>query len=203
MYVDLTQSSLDGLKLRHQIQEGRLSTSGPNTAKVTLILEDGRVYSEQGRLQFSDVTVDQSTGSVTVRAVFENKDRVLMPGMFVRARIEQGLNPNALIVPVQGVSHDQKGTPIAMVVDKRNKVAMRPLVTAGTGQNWVFDKGLDPGDRVIVEGIDKVRPGMEVKAAQAQRPRLAHRTHRPRPARKDGRQATWQSSLSIARFSRG
>jgi membrane fusion protein (multidrug efflux system) len=171
MYVDLTQSSLDGLKLRRQIQEGRLATNGPNAAKVTLILEDGRVYSEQGRLQFSDVTVDPTTGSVTVRAVFPNKDRVLLPGMFVRARVEEGVNPNALVVPVQGVTHDQKGTALAMVVDKDNKVAMRPLVTSGThGQNWVVSSGLNPGDRVIVEGIDKARPGTEVKAVPAHLP---------------------------------
>ncbi|MFM0321644.1 efflux RND transporter periplasmic adaptor subunit [Caballeronia glebae] len=171
MYVDLTQSSLDGLKLRRQIQEGRLSTDGPNAAKVTLILEDGRVYSEQGKLQFSDVTVDQSTGSVTVRAIFENKDRVLLPGMFVRAHIEEGVNPNALVVPVQGVTHDQKGTAQAMVVDSDNKVALRPIVTSGTyGQNWVVDSGLKPGDRVIVEGIDKARPGMPVKAVPAHLP---------------------------------
>jgi membrane fusion protein (multidrug efflux system) len=171
MYVDLTQSSLDGLKLRRQIQEGRLATNGPNAAKVTLILEDGRVYSEQGRLQFSDVTVDPTTGSVTVRAIFPNKDRVLLPGMFVRARVEEGVNPNALVVPVQGVTHDQKGTALAMVVDKDNKVAMRPLVTSGThGQNWVVNSGLNPGDRVIVEGIDKARPGTEVKAVPAHLP---------------------------------
>ena len=171
MYVDLTQSSLDGLKLRRQIQEGRLATNGPKAAKVTLILEDGRVYSEQGRLQFSDVTVDPTTGSVTVRAVFPNKDRVLLPGMFVRARVEEGVNPNALVVPVQGVTHDQKGTALAMVVDKDNKVAMRPLVTSGThGQNWVVNSGLNPGDRVIVEGIDKARPGTEVKAVPAHLP---------------------------------
>jgi membrane fusion protein, multidrug efflux system len=169
MYVDLTQSSLDGLKLRRQIQEGRLTTSGPDAARVTLVLEDGREYSEKGRLQFSDVTVDQSTGSVTVRAVFTNKDRVLLPGMFVRARIEEGVNPAALVVPVVGVSHDQKGTAVAMVVDKDSKVAVRPLVTSGMhGQNWVIDSGLSAGDRVIVEGIDKVRPGMKVKAVAAQ-----------------------------------
>ncbi|SAL80032.1 HlyD family secretion protein [Caballeronia peredens] len=171
MYVDLTQSSLDGLKLRRQIQEGRLSTSGPDAAKVTLILEDGRVYSEQGKLQFSDVTVDPSTGSVTVRAIFQNKDRVLLPGMFVRARIEEGVNPSALIVPVQGITHDQKGTALAMVVGKDNKVALRPLVTSATvGQSWVVESGLNAGDRVIVEGIDKVRPGMEVKAVPAHLP---------------------------------
>ncbi|MDR5736544.1 efflux RND transporter periplasmic adaptor subunit [Caballeronia sp. LZ016] len=166
MYVDLTQSSLDGLKLRRQMQEGRLASAGPNAAEVTLILEDGRVYPEKGRLQFSDVTVDRSTGSVTVRAVFPNKDRVLLPGMFVRARIEEGVNANALLVPVAGVTHDQKGTAIAMVVGQDGKVAPRPLVTSGMqGQNWIVESGVAAGDRVIVEGVDKVQPGMAVKAA--------------------------------------
>ncbi|MDR5877134.1 efflux RND transporter periplasmic adaptor subunit [Caballeronia sp. LZ032] len=171
MYVDLTQSSIDGLRLRRQIQEGRLATHGPNAAKVSLILEDGCVYPEQGKLQFSDVTVDPSTGSVTVRAMFENKDRVLLPGMFVRARIEEGVNPNALVVPVQGVSHDQKGGAQALVVGRDEKVTLRPLVTGGTyGQNWIVDSGLQPGERVIVEGIDKVRPGMTVKTQPAHLP---------------------------------
>src|ERR1700736_2953758 len=116
VYVDLTQSSVDGLKLRRDIQEGRLQTSGVNAAKVTLILEDGRTYSEPGKLQFSDVSVDQSTGSVTVRAIFPNKDRVLLPGMFVRARIDEGVNNKALVVPQIGVTHDQKGQPTALVV---------------------------------------------------------------------------------------
>ncbi|KND61371.1 Membrane fusion protein of RND family multidrug efflux pump [Candidatus Burkholderia verschuerenii] len=174
VYVDLTQSSLDGLKLCRQIQEGHLTTSGPDAAKVTLILEDGREYPEKGRLQFTDVSVDQLTGSVTVRAVFENKDHMLLPGMFVRARIEEGVNPQVLVVPVVGVTHDQKGTTIAMVVDKNNKVAPRPIVTSGTyGQNWIVESGVQPGDRVIVEGIDKVRPGMEVKAVAANLPQVA------------------------------
>ncbi|WP_250450460.1 efflux RND transporter periplasmic adaptor subunit [Caballeronia sp. ATUFL_M2_KS44] len=173
-YVDLTQSSLDGLKLRRQIQEGRLQTSGPNAAKVSLVLEDGRVYSEKGKLQFTDVTVDQTTGSVTVRAIFQNKDRVLLPGMFVRARIDEGVNPNALVVPQIGITHDQKGTPTALVVGPDNKVALRQLVTSGTyGQNWVVDSGLKAGDRVIVQGVDKVRPGAEVKAVPAQLPAAA------------------------------
>jgi membrane fusion protein (multidrug efflux system) len=171
VYVDVTQSSLAGLKLRREIQQGRLKTSGPNAAKVELILEDGRVYAEKGKLQFTDVTVDQTTGSVTIRAIFPNKDHVLLPGMFVRARIEQGVNPKALVVPVQGIPHDQKGTALAMVVGKDNKVAMRPLVTSGTlGQSWIVDSGLNAGDRVIVEGIDHVRPGMEVKAVPARQP---------------------------------
>ncbi|MFL6640018.1 MAG: efflux RND transporter periplasmic adaptor subunit [Paraburkholderia graminis] len=171
VYVDLTQSSLDGLKPRREIQEGRLKTNGPDAAKVSLILEDGRTYSEKGKLQFTDVTVDQSTGSVTVRAIFQNKDKVLLPGMFVRAKIEEGVNENALVVPQVGITHDQKGQPTALVVGEDNKVALRQLVTSGTyGSNWVVENGLKPGDRVIVQGTDKAKPGMQVKAVAAQLP---------------------------------
>ncbi|MBW0450293.1 efflux RND transporter periplasmic adaptor subunit [bacterium M00.F.Ca.ET.228.01.1.1] len=171
VYVDLTQSSLDGLKLRREMQEGRLKTNGPDAAKVSLILEDGRTYSEKGKLQFTDVTVDQGTGSVTVRAIFQNKDKVLLPGMFVRAKIEEGVNENALVVPQVGITHDQKGQPTALVVGDDNKVALRQLVTSGTyGSNWVVQSGLKPGDRVIVQGTDKARPGMQVKTVAAQLP---------------------------------
>ncbi|WP_310129934.1 efflux RND transporter periplasmic adaptor subunit [Paraburkholderia terricola] len=171
VYVDLTQSSLDGLKLRREMQEGRLKTSGPEAAKVSLILEDGRTYSEKGKLQFTDVTVDQGTGSVTVRAIFKNADKVLLPGMFVRAKIEEGVNENALLVPQIGVTHDQKGQPTALVVGQDNKVSLRQLVTTGTyGSNWVVESGLNPGDRVIVQGTEKVRPGAPVKAIAAQLP---------------------------------
>jgi membrane fusion protein, multidrug efflux system len=169
VYVDLTQSSVDGLKLRRDLQEGRLQTSGANAAKVTLTLEDGRPYAEPGKLQFSDVSVDPGTGSVTVRAIFPNKDRVLLPGMFVRARIDEGTNNNALVVPQIGVTHDQKGQPVALVVGPDNKVAQVQLVTSGTnGSNWVVESGLKPGDRVIVHGTEKVKPGMTVKAVEAQ-----------------------------------
>jgi membrane fusion protein, multidrug efflux system len=171
IYVDLTQSSVDGLKLRRQIQEGRLQTEGIHAAKVSLVLEDGRTYSEQGKLQFSDVSVDQSTGSVTVRAIFQNKDRVLLPGMFVRARIQEGVNDHALVVPQIGVTHDQKGQPTALVVGKDDKVELRQLVTSGTfGQSWVVDSGLNPGDRVIVNGVEKAKPGMQVKPVDAKLP---------------------------------
>ncbi|CAG4907049.1 efflux RND transporter periplasmic adaptor subunit [Paraburkholderia gardini] len=171
VYVNLTQSSLDGLKLRREIQEGRLKTSGINAAKVTLLLEDGRPYSETGKLQFSDVTVDQTTGSVTIRAIFQNKDRVLLPGMFVRARIEEGVNEKALLVPQIGVTHDQKGQPTALVVGPDDKVSLRQLVASTTYQsNWVVESGLNPGDRVIVQGTEKVRPGATVKPVAAQLP---------------------------------
>ncbi|WDD95144.1 efflux RND transporter periplasmic adaptor subunit [Burkholderia sp. FERM BP-3421] len=177
VYVDLTQSSLEGLKLRQDVQSGRLKTSGPGAAKVTLILEDGKPYSESGKLQFSDVTVDQTTGSVTIRAIFPNKDGVLLPGMFVRAHIEEGVNDNAYLVPQIGVTHDQKGQAVALVVTAENKVAPHPLVTTGMhGQNWVVEGGLQPGDRVIVQGIDKVRPGMTVKTVPAALPQAADDT---------------------------
>ncbi|VWB25282.1 efflux RND transporter periplasmic adaptor subunit [Burkholderia lata] len=169
VYVDLTQSSLEGLKLRQDVQSGRLKTSGPGAAKVSLILEDGKTYSEAGKLQFSDVTVDQATGSVTIRAVFPNPGRVLLPGMFVRARIEEGVNENAFLVPQIGVTHDQKGQAIAMVVNAGNKVEPRPLKTTGMqGQNWIVEGGLQAGDHVIVQGGEKVRPGATVKSVPAQ-----------------------------------
>lgn len=169
VYVDLTQSSLDGLKLRRDVQEGRLKTSGPNAAKITLILEDGLNYPLPGKLQFSDVTVDQSTGSVTVRALFPNPNRVLLPGMFVRARIEEGVNDNAMLVPQIGITHDQKGQPLALVVGPDDKVVSHSLVTSGMrGTDWIVDSGLKPGDRVIVQGTEKVHPGMTVKAVPAQ-----------------------------------
>jgi membrane fusion protein (multidrug efflux system) len=174
VYVDLTQSSVEGLRLRRDIQEGRLQTEGVNAAKVTLLLEDGRPYSEAGKLQFSDVSVDQSTGSVSVRAIFSNKQHILLPGMFVRAKIEHGLNDKALIVPQIGITHDQKGQPVALVVGADNKIAQRQLVTSGTyGSNWVVESGLNPGDRVVVQGTEKVKPGMTVKPSIAQLPAQA------------------------------
>ncbi|MET3817527.1 membrane fusion protein (multidrug efflux system) [Burkholderia ambifaria] len=171
VYVDLTQSSLEGLKLRQDVQSGRLKTSGPGAAKVSLILEDGKTYSDAGKLQFSDVTVDQTTGSVTIRAVFPNPGRVLLPGMFVRARIEEGVNENAYLVPQIGVTHDAKGQAVALVVNASNKVEPRPLKTTGMqGQNWIVESGLQAGDRVIVQGVEKVRPGATVKSVAAQLP---------------------------------
>ncbi|MCA3777025.1 MAG: efflux RND transporter periplasmic adaptor subunit, partial [Burkholderia sp.] len=119
--------------------------------------------------QFSDVTVDQTTGSVTIRAIFPNPGRVLLPGMFVRARIEEGVNENAFLVPQIGVTHDQKGQAIALVVNAANKVETRPLTTTGTyGQDWIVEGGLQAGDHVIVQGVDKVRPGATVKTVAAQ-----------------------------------
>ncbi|WP_459618855.1 efflux RND transporter periplasmic adaptor subunit, partial [Burkholderia sp. 3C] len=156
---------------RQDIQSGRIKTAGPNAAKVKLVLEDGKTYPLEGKLQFTDVTVDQTTGSVTIRALFPNPNRVLLPGMFVRARIEEGSNDNAYLVPQVGVQHDPKGQPTALVVGSDNKVASRVLTTSGTyGQNWVVEGGLQTGDRVIVQGVGKVQPGATVKPVAAQLP---------------------------------
>ena len=169
IYVDLTQSSIDGLRLRRDIATGQLKLNGPDQAKVTLALEDGTQYPVPGSLQFTDITVDQGTGSVTVRAIFPNPRLTLLPGMFVRARIEQGVNENAFLVPQVGVTHDPKGQATALVVGPDTKVTVRPLQLRGTrGEQWIVEGGLENGDRVIVAGGQKVQPGTAVKAVEAQ-----------------------------------
>jgi membrane fusion protein (multidrug efflux system) len=168
VYVDLTQSSVDALRLRREMQEGRLQTTGPNSAKISLILEDGTKYPLDGKLQFTDVTVDQSTGSVTLRGLFPNPDKVLLPGMFVRAQVAEGVNDRALLVPQVGVTHNPKGQPVAMVIGDGNKVALRVLVASRTyGPYWIVENGLKPGDRVIVQGIEKAKPDAVVRPVAA------------------------------------
>ena len=169
IYVDLTQSSVEGLQLRRDIASGQLKVAGPNQAKVTLTLEDGTQYSAPGSLQFSDITVDQGTGSVTVRALFPNPQVILLPGMFVRARIEEGVTDNAILVPQVGVTHDPQGRATALVVGADNKVAARTLQLKGTrGNQWIVDGGLADGDRVIVAGVQRAQPGAVVQATESQ-----------------------------------
>ncbi len=162
IYVDLNQSSAQGIALRRDLASGRIRVQdGP---EVTLFLEDGTQYQLPGKLEFTDVTVDPGTGSVTVRAVFPNPDHVLLPGMFVRARIEQGTN-EAVLVPQQGVTRDSKGGATALVVAADNKVALRAIQATNTfGSQWIVEGGLQEGERVIVAGTQKVQPGMTVKA---------------------------------------
>jgi membrane fusion protein, multidrug efflux system len=168
IYVDLTQSSADGLQLRRDIASGRLKVTGPDQAKVELTLEDGSQYPASGTLQFSDITVNQGTGSVTMRAIFPNPNFVLLPGMFVRARIEEGVVDNALLVPQVGVTHNPQGEATALVAGPDNKVASRTLRLRGTrGDQWVVEGGLADGDRVIVAGAQKVQPGAVVQASEA------------------------------------
>ncbi len=168
LYVDLTWSSTEAMRLRRAVESGELKTES-GQAKVVLILEDGREYGEPGTLQFADVTVDATTGSISLRAVFPNPRRELLPGMFVRARIEEGTQPNALLVPQRAVSRDQAGRPYALVVTAANKVERRPLATdREVGDAWLVTSGIAAGDRVIVEGLQKVRPGADVTAVPAQ-----------------------------------
>jgi membrane fusion protein (multidrug efflux system) len=167
VYVDLNQASVEGLRLRGDVASGRLKLSGPNRAKVTLFLEDGTQYSEAGSLQFTDITVDQGTGSVIVRAIFPNPRFVLLPGMFVRARIEEGVDDTALLVPEVGVTHDPNGQATALVVGPDNKVTVHTLQLRGTsGNQWIVSDGLKDGDRVIVAGLQRVQPGAMVEAAE-------------------------------------
>lgn len=163
VYVDIPQSSADVLKLRQQIAAGQLTRDGK--ARVQLILEDGSTYKLEGTLLFTDVTVDQTTGSQVLRAVFPNPDGLLLPGMFVRAKLVQGTVQNAILVPQQAVSRDERGDPVVMVVGADKKVAPRPVKTSGTsGANWIVTSGLRNGDRVIVEGGMMLQPGMPVTA---------------------------------------
>jgi membrane fusion protein (multidrug efflux system) len=165
IYVDVTQASAELLRMQQRLESGRLKQDGPIQNKVKLILENGTTYPLEGILQFRDVTVDPSTGSVTLRLVFPNPRQILLPGMFVRAVVEDGVSERALLVPQQGVTRDTKGAPIAWVVNKEEKVEQRSLeLDRAIGDKWLVTKGLDDGDRVIVEGLQRVRPGDRVRA---------------------------------------
>jgi membrane fusion protein (multidrug efflux system) len=168
MYVDVTQSSSEVLRLRRAMASGELKRASDDAARVTLQLEDGTPYSQEGVLQFSDVTVDASTGAITLRALFPNPEGVLLPNMYVRAVIEEGVRENAILVPQQAVTRDTKGQAIAMVVGAGNTVEARTLMTVRTiGSDWLIDSGLKPGDRVIVEGLQRARPGTTVQPLEA------------------------------------
>ena len=165
VYVDVPQSSANLLRLKERIASGNLKNGGLDQAKVRLILENGNPYPLEGVLKFSDVTVDPSTGSFILRMVFPNPDHVLLPGMFVRAVIEEGVIEQALLVPQQGVARDPKGNPYALIVDAEGNVEQRMLtIDRAEGNQWLVTGGLNPGDQVIVEGVQKVRPGAPAKA---------------------------------------
>ena len=168
VYVYITQSSVELLRLRRALEANRLQRG--DETELKLILEDGQEYAEVGKLDFSGATVDESTGSVSLRAVFSNPRRELLPGMFVRARIEQGTIASALLVPQRGVTRDTKGQAIALVVNADNVVERRELVAERSVDNaWLVSEGLAAGDRVIVEGIQKVRPGDRVEVVEAEK----------------------------------
>ncbi|MEL0168667.1 MAG: efflux RND transporter periplasmic adaptor subunit [Pseudomonadaceae bacterium] len=168
IYVDITQSSREMLNLRRDLDAGRLQRAGDNAASVTLTLEDGSNYGHEGKLEFSEVSVDESTGSVTLRAVFPNPDRLLLPGMFVHASLVSGAKSDAILAPQQGITRTPRGNATAMVVNAEGKVEQRDVVTDRTvGNRWLIVSGLSEGDQLITEGLQYVRPGAQVTVQPA------------------------------------
>ncbi|MFY9398247.1 MAG: efflux RND transporter periplasmic adaptor subunit [Desulfomonilia bacterium] len=168
IYVDVPQSTADLLKLKRRISSGSLDLNGESQRKIGLILEDGSQYPLEGTLEFRDVTVDPTTGTVTLRAVVPNPDGILLPGMFVRAVVREGINKRAILIPQDAVSRDPKGNALTLVVDGDGIVRQRQIeVDRAMGNQWLVASGLSAGDRVIVQGALKVRPGMQVKAVSS------------------------------------
>ena len=164
VYVDVTQSSTSLLRLKRSMQKGLIKKDSENQASVKLILEDGSTYDQEGALKFSDVTVDEGTGSVILRSVFPNPDLTLLPGMFVRALVEEGINEKALLVPQRCVTRNAKGVPTATIVNSKGIVEVRELqIDRALGNRWLISGGLSAGDQVVMEGHLKVRPGSPAK----------------------------------------
>jgi membrane fusion protein (multidrug efflux system) len=168
IYVDVTQPARELLGLRRDLAEGRLEKAGENAAKVTLTLEDGSDYGHDGTLEFSEVTVDPSTGSVTLRAVFPNPDKLLLPGMFVHARLVAGVKSEAILAPQQGITRTPRGNATALVVNADDVVELRQVkATRTVGSRWLISEGLNPGDRLITEGLQFIKPGATVRVGPA------------------------------------
>jgi membrane fusion protein, multidrug efflux system len=165
IYFDFTESAVEALKLRRELIAGKLQSGG---AKVTLTLPDGTIYSHPGKLLFEDITVDPTSGMITLRAEFPNPDDFLLPGMFAVGHLEQAVEPQTLLVPQPGVIIGPNGAASVMLVTPDDKVQPQPIqLGAAVGTDWVVKSGLKAGDRVIVEGLQKVRPGMKVKPLPA------------------------------------
>lgn len=167
IYVDINQSSAELLRLRQQLSKGSLNNS--NNTKVKLKLEDGSTYPIEGQLAFSDASVNQDTGTITLRAVFSNPNHLLLPGMYTTAQIVQGVVPNAYLIPQAAITRLPTGQAVAMLVNAKGVVESRPVETSGVqGQNWIVTNGLKAGDKVIVDGVAKVKEGQEVSAKPSQ-----------------------------------
>lgn len=168
IYVDIQQPVTEVLRLRNEMKHGRLEQAGEDQARVTLKLEDGSIYPHAGTLRFSEITVDQGTSSVTLRAEFPNPDGALLPGMFVQAQLNEGVRNNAILVPQQGVLRDQKGNAFTWVIDAENKAQQRAVQAARTvGNQWLITDGLVAGEQVVTEGVQRLRSGVEVQAMPA------------------------------------
>jgi membrane fusion protein (multidrug efflux system) len=167
IYVDVNQASSEWLRLKQEIDSGR-AQSGAADSPVTIVLADGRTYAQKGRLQFADVTVDPTTGDFQLRAIVPNPNGELLPGMYVRALLDEGVLASGVLAPQQGIARDPKGNATALVVNAQGKVEPREVKVSRTvGDQWLVDDGLASGDRVIVEGLQKVQPGMAVKTVEA------------------------------------
>ncbi|KAF1697251.1 efflux transporter periplasmic adaptor subunit [Pseudoxanthomonas jiangsuensis] len=166
IYVDLTQSASELLQMRRDLANGRLQDN--QGLPVTILLDDGSEFAHKGALEFSEVSVDPTTGSYALRVKVANPEHVLMPGMYVRAVVGGGVRDNAILVPMQGIARDPKGNTSAMVVGKDSKIEVRPVKVSRTvGDKWLVEEGLSVGDRVVVEGLQKIQPGMPVEATEA------------------------------------
>ncbi len=171
IYVDVTQASSELLRLKRDLKDGKLQADESGQARVKLILDDDTIYADEGALQVSDVTVNASTNSVTVRAIFPNARGELLPGMFVRARLEEGSTPNAILIPQSAVTRNTKGEPTAMVLGANNTAEVRVITTTrSVGNQWLVTEGLKPGDQIIVSNLQKIRPGAPVKPSPAAPP---------------------------------
>ena len=163
IYVDLTQSVQDFLRLKEEKSSGKIAQQ-KGQIPVELMLENGKPYRYSGMLQFSDPTVDETTGSVTLRAIFPNPDGEILPGMYVTALLDEGRQQNVLMVPQQGVTHNEQGKATALILDQKNRVQLREInAVKAVGNQWLVTAGLRPGDRVIVSGLQRIRPGMKAR----------------------------------------
>jgi len=178
IYVDIQRSVTDLQRLRRQVRTGMMADAGPDTVRVRLMMADGTEYPHPGTLQLTDVTVNENTGSVTLRAIFPNPDQDLLPGTFVRTRVLEGVRENAILAPQQGITHDQQGRAVALIVNGNEIVERRTLeLERAIGDRWLVADGLRAGDRLIVAGLLKIQPGDEVKAVPADleaRPRASN-----------------------------
>jgi len=166
MYVDVTQSTADIFRLRQKLEKGQIDQNGKNQQKVQLFMDDGTEYPLKGNLKFRDVTVDPATGSVVLRIVFPNPQGILLPGMFVRTLVQEGIHKNAILIPQQAVSRDPKGNALVLIVDAQGIVQQKQLtLDRAIGNEWLVSSGLEQGNKVIVEGMLKVKPGIPVKVA--------------------------------------
>jgi len=183
IYVDVDQSSAELVALKRAVQAGTVHSDGPLTAEVTLKLDDGSTYPLKGKLQMTDVTVDPATGAVRLRAIFPNPDNLLLPGLYVRATINQGVDPRGILAPQSAIGHNQKGDPTALVVDEKNFARLRLLRTGrAIGNNWQVLAGLKPGDKLITEGLAKVAPDMPVSPQPTGQPIKQATAAKPAPA---------------------